>query len=186
MRLFVSVDLPEKLEDALRDLQSDLRETGADLSFVDPEKAHITMKFLGDTDPDRLDEIRQILDDATEGFSSFEATVEGTGVFPSRDFIKVVWAGVSEGSGTLTRIQDEIETGFVSAGFEEEDHDFTPHITLARVQSGKSKSQIQSFVDSTQGRSLGRFTVDSVSLTKSELRPEGPVYETLYEARLES
>ncbi|MDY6775380.1 MAG: RNA 2',3'-cyclic phosphodiesterase [Halobacteria archaeon] len=184
MRLFVSVDLPEKLEDAFRDLQSDLRETGADLSLVDPEQAHITMKFLGDTDPDRLDEIERILDDATEGFSSFEATVEGTGVFPSRDFIKVVWAGVSKGSESLSEIHDGLETRFVESGFEPESHDFTPHITLARVQTGKAKSQINSFLDRTRRRSLGSFEVRSVRLKKSDLGPRGPVYETVYESNL--
>ena len=142
MRLFVSVDLPETLAEPIADLQSEFRGASG-LDFTDPQQAHITMKFLRETDPSRVDTVVDALDRAvaTADVSPFEATFEGLGVFPTLDYINVLWLGVTDGSDAFCRLQAPIEDALVERGFEPEDHDFTPHVTLARMDHAGGKER---------------------------------------------
>jgi len=93
-RLFVSLDLPPEFEPKVRDAQSHLRGTRADLNFTKPEQAHFTLKFLSDTPEHRLDEVKDTVEGAVSAVEPFNVELGGTGVFPSRDYVSVVWVGV--------------------------------------------------------------------------------------------
>ena len=100
MRLFVSVDLPLSLADTVETVQEEFSEAEG-LRLTDPKQAHFTLKFLGDTNPERLDKIKAALRRAVDEASvePFNCTVGGLGVFPSLEYISVVWVGVHEGKG---------------------------------------------------------------------------------------
>ena len=186
MRLFVSVDLPSSLADAVADVQAPFADC-AGLRLTDPTQAHCTLKFLGETDPDRVDEIETALDAAVAdaGVDPFDCTVGGLGVFPSLEYISVVWAGVREGAGDaeLTALADAVEAELTDIGFDPADHEFTPHITLARMDDARDKQRVQQLVAETDP-TVGTFPVESVRLTKSTLTDDGPVYETVSEITL--
>ncbi|HKJ59555.1 MAG TPA: RNA 2',3'-cyclic phosphodiesterase, partial [Halobacteriales archaeon] len=95
MRLFVSVDLPASLSEAVAAAQDPLREA-AGLSFTDPTQAHVTLKFLGETPRSRVSRVESTIEAAVTaaGVAPFEATFGGLGAFPSEDYIRVVWLGV--------------------------------------------------------------------------------------------
>ncbi|WP_225335506.1 RNA 2',3'-cyclic phosphodiesterase [Halomicrobium urmianum] len=177
-RLFVSVDLDGLAEEvaAVQDMLTD----ASGLNFTDPEQAHVTMKFLGDTDPDRADdlatELASAVDDA--GVDPFEARFAGLGVFPSLDYISVVWLGVEDGSEQLTRLHEAIEDRTTAMGFDPEDHDFTPHATLARMEHAGGKELVQEVVEERHPE-VGTLWVDEIRLTESVLRSEGPEYTAL-------
>ena len=179
MRLFVSVDLPDALADGVAAVQADL-EGASGLSFTDPTQAHLTLKFLGETDPGRLDALEDALAAAVEaaGVEPFEATVGGLGAFPSADYIRVVWLGFEAGGEPLTRLHEAIEAETVAIGFEPEDHDFTPHVTVARMQHAGGKERVQRALRE-RSPTVGSWTVEAVRLTESELGPDGPTYSTL-------
>jgi len=177
-RLFVSVDLDGLAEEvaAVQNLFAD-----ADgLNVTDPEQAHITMKFLGDTDPDRVPELVDALETAVvdSGVTPFTAEFGGLGVFPHMGYISVVWLGVRTGSDELTRLHEAIERETVALGFDPEDHDFTPHVTLARMTHAGGKELVQDVVE-TRDPDAGTTTVDEVRLTESELADGGPRYSTI-------
>ncbi|MFB6161071.1 MAG: RNA 2',3'-cyclic phosphodiesterase [Haloferacaceae archaeon] len=178
-RLFLAVDLPAGLADALADLQDEFR-AAEGLRFTDPADAHLTLKFLGDTPSDRVgdatDAVAAALDDA--GVAPFEATVGGLGVFPSLDYISVVWVGVREGTDELARLHEAIEHETVAAGFEPASHDFTPHVTLARMDDARGKDHVQRTVRGADP-TVGSFRVDEVRLKESTLGEAGPEYETV-------
>lgn len=184
MRLFVSVDLPDRLAEPIAELQADFKGASG-LDFTDPDQAHVTMKFLGETDPGRVDDIADALDRAVDAANvdPFEATFEGLGVFPSLDYINVLWLGVTDGAAPFVDLQAPIEEQLVDRGFEPEDHDFTPHVTLARMQHAGGKELVQDQVQHTEP-TVGTMEVDRVSLTESTLTADGPVYETIHEALL--
>ena len=181
MRLFVSVDLPDNLADAVEAAQAPLADC-AGLRLTDPTQAHVTLKFLGDIDSDRVEEIPTALETAVEsaGVDPFDCTVGGLGVFPSLEYISVVWAGVRAGAGDddLTRLAAAVENEMTDIGFEPADHDFTPHVTLARMDDARGKATVQRLVTETDP-TVGTFRVDSVRLTESRLTDDGPVYETV-------
>ena len=184
MRLFVSVALPEALADPIADIQAEFSEASG-LDFTDPSQAHVTMKFLGETSPSRVDEIAAALEAAVDEAAQdpFEVTYEGLGVFPSLEYISVLWLGVSEGRERFERLQAPIERRLVDLGFDEEDHEFTPHVTLARMKHAGGKELVQSLVQELDP-TVGAATVDAVRLTESTLTPEGPVYETRHRVEL--
>ena len=181
MRLFVSIDLPDRLADAVADVQERFAEAEG-LRFVDPAQAHLTLFFLGDTDPDRVSEIESALERAvaTAEVDPFELRVGGFGVFPSPEYISVVWAGVRDGGGVAetTRLHERVEDELTALGFEGDDHEFTPHITIARMDDARGKDLVQRVVRETDP-DLGAFRVEEIRLTESTLTDDGPEYETV-------
>ena len=186
MRLFVSVDLPPELTDPLADLQAEFGDA-AGVRLTDPSQAHVTLKFLGETDPGRVDEIEQAIQRAVDesGVEPFECTIKGLGVFPALDYISVVWAGVRKDGGAeaLTQLQDAVETELTALGFDDESHEFTPHVTLGRMDDARGKSLVQKAVQECDS-TVGSFQVETVRLTESTLTDEGPAYETVSEVDL--
>jgi 2'-5' RNA ligase len=177
-RLFVSVDLDE-LAEGIRSVQEPLADASG-LRLVDPGQAHVTLKFLGDTDPDRVPALVEELHAAVEdaGVDPFEAEIGGLGVFPSMDYISVVWLGVREGSAELAALQEAIEERTVAMGFDPEDHDFTPHATVARMDHAGGKEIVQETVRE-RDPDAGTVAVDEIRLTESVLTSDGPEYSTL-------
>lgn len=179
MRLFVSIDLPDSLTDAIAEVQTEL-EPASGLRMTDPAQAHLTLKFLGETDSDRVDEITGALEAAVEraGIAPFDATVEGLGVFPELSYITVVWLGIGAGGDEITAISDSVETALVDRGFEPAEHAFTPHVTIARMDHAGGKEHVQRVV-TEQDPTVGTMTVDAITLKESTLTDEGPRYETV-------
>lgn len=186
MRLFVSVDLPVSLADIVETVQAEFSEAEG-LRLTDPTQAHVTLKFLGETNPERRTKINAALREAVDeaAVDPFNCTVGGLGVFPSLEYISVVWAGVREGKGAaeLRRLHEAIEAEMTALGFEAERHEFTPHITLARMDDARGKSVVQEVVEESDP-TIGTFQVDSVRLTESTLTDSGPEYETITEVDL--
>lgn len=181
MRLFVSIDLPDRLTDAVADAQGRVADAEG-LRFVDPEDAHLTLFFLGDVDPERVGEVEAALERAVDAadVGPFELRVGGFGVFPALKYISVVWAGVREGAGIAetTRLNGAIEHELAELGFEGDDHEFTPHVTLARLDDARGKEVIQRVVREADP-TLGAFRVEEIRLKESTLTSEGPEYGTL-------
>ncbi|WP_254272475.1 RNA 2',3'-cyclic phosphodiesterase [Haloarcula marina] len=179
-RLFVSVDL-DGLGDEVRAVQ-DRFEGVSGLRFTDPEQTHVTLKFLGDTDPDRVDDVVSALEAAVDesGVAPFEARFGGLGVFPSLDYISVVWVGVREGHGDaeLGALHEAIEARTVELGFDAEDHEFTPHATIGRMDHAGGKERVQKLVEN-EDPDVGALRVEEIRLTESVLGDDGPEYTTL-------
>lgn len=202
MRAFFAVDLPSRLTEPIADTQA-LFEDAAGLRFVDPEQAHVTLKFLGDVgapddaddpdDSDNPDDATPALADViaagtkaieTAGAEPFECAVNGLGVFPSLEYISVVWAGVGSGSTALTTLHEAVETETTQIGVDPDDHAFTPHVTLARMNDARGKERVQKIVRE-RDPTIGRFEADAVRLMSSTLTSEGPVYDTVATFELE-
>ena len=117
-------------------------------------------------------------------FEPFRMALADTGAFPNLRRPKVIWAGVSEGVDELAEIFRELETGFVGLGFKREGRRFSPHITIARVRSGRNREALVEEVLRLREMDYGGFEVRSVKLKRSVLTPRGPVYSTLAESGL--
>jgi len=117
-RLFVSVDLDGPGE-AVAAVQ-ELFEGASGLNFTDPEQAHVTLKFLGDIPDHRVDAVTETLAAAVDAadVDPFIAEFAGLGVFPTLEYISVVWLGVEAGGEQLTRLHEAIEPRTVDLGFE--------------------------------------------------------------------
>lgn len=181
MRLFVSIDLPDRLADAVADAQDRFADADG-LRAVDPANAHLTLFFLGEVAPERVAEVGSALEHAVDDadVEPFELQVGGFGVFPALDYISVVWAGVREGAGVVetTRLNAAIERELEALGFAGDDHAFTPHVTLARMDDARGTDPVRRVVREADP-DLGGFRVEEVRLTESTLTGEGPEYGTV-------
>ncbi|ELZ73817.1 2'-5' RNA ligase [Haloferax prahovense DSM 18310] len=179
MRCFLAVDLPDSLAAGVAAVQDRLSDADG-LRFTDPAGAHVTLKFLGELSSDRVGEVEDAVESAVDaaGVDPFDASVGGLGVFPSLDYIRVVWAGVDDGAAELTRLHEAIERETTAIGFDPEEHDFTPHVTLARMDDARGKGLVRRVVED-ESPTVGTFRVREVRLKKSELGPDGPEYETV-------
>ncbi|WP_394740692.1 RNA 2',3'-cyclic phosphodiesterase [Natronococcus roseus] len=179
MRLFVSVDLPDDLAEPVADLQKEFAEASG-LNFTDAERAHLTLKFLGEVAEDRLPtlsrELRAAVDEAA--VSPFTVRFDGLGVFPDLEYISVVWLGTEAGGAELARLHEAVEERTTAMGFDEESHDFTPHVTLARMEHAGGKELVQELVREREP-TVGEMRVDEIRLTESTLTEDGPEYATV-------
>lgn len=178
MRLFVSVDLDD-LADGVADAQSCLPTAGG-LRPVAPSDAHVTLTFLGETAPNRVETAERAVTTAVSdaGVDPFDLTVGGFGVFPSVDHIGAVWAGVRSGATAPTRLHEAIERETTAHGFDPDPHEFTPHVTLARMDDARGTATTQRVVREADP-TLGTLPVTEIRLVESALARDGPVHETV-------
>lgn len=190
LRTFIAVELDEELLGNLMRVQDRLRGQVAPRSvrWVRPEGIHLTLKFLGDTLPDQVEAVKLALDRAASDVTPFTFTVGGLGCFPNTHRPRVLWIGLHEPAGTLSRLRDAVESHVAPLGFPTENRPFHPHLTLGRVQRRASKSEVREVgevVASSAVGTLDEMRVTRVSYIKSDLRPSGAVYTTLHEAQLQ-
>ncbi|MGZ0747916.1 MULTISPECIES: RNA 2',3'-cyclic phosphodiesterase [unclassified Haloparvum] len=179
MRAFLSVDLPDELATPFSKVQEELQ--GAEgLNFTDPDQAHVTLKFLGKVPDDEVDDVIDAAATAVDAadVEPFETNVGGLGVFPSLDYISVVWVGVDGGAVELSALHEALEDATTDLGYAPEEHEFTPHFTLARMNDARGKEIVQEVVRD-HNPTVGTFTVDEVRLKESHLTEDGPEYETV-------
>jgi 2'-5' RNA ligase len=184
MRLFVSVDLPASLTERVAAVQDELGDASG-LRFTDPGQAHVTLAFLGDVAEADVPAVEAALQRAVgqAGVPPFEATVGGLGAFPSLDDVRVVWVGFEAGSEELTRLHDAVAAALEPLGYEREDREFTPHVTVARTDHAGDTAAVRSAVRERSPR-VGDMTVAEIRLTESALTDDGPVYATVASAPL--
>ena len=181
MRCFIAVNVDNPLIGPFID---ELAEVGAALRLVKPENLHLTLKFLGEIPDDSITAVKKAMDDSFSPFEAFEATLVGTGAFPSANYMRVVWVGMTENSERLIEMQKALDGNLAPLGFAREKKGFHPHLTIARVKSQKGKEKLKRFINKNKERSFGKLKVSSVELKKSVLSPIGPTYSTIGETNL--
>jgi len=177
VRTFVALELSKDIQDQLAFAQETIRGCKARLTFVDPKNIHITAKFLGEVDEKTLQKVMDALRSVT--FSSFPVTA-GTVTVNNPKRPHTVWCAIDD-AGKGERLFNLVEDALVPLGFERETRRFTPHATLARVKS--PHPSLFSTLDSLKDKSYGSCTICGITLKKSTLLPQGPVYEDLLEVK---
>jgi 2'-5' RNA ligase len=181
IRSFVSIDLEdERILSQVESIMSSLSSLGGDLKPVERENIHLTLKFLGSVSASKLEEVKSALAQVT--FPPFSLEVNGAGAFPNLKRMNVIWVGVGEGWSQVELIFEQTERLLHQLGFSRETRPFSPHITVARVKSGRKRDEIAAFLGHLADESFGTFSVESVRLKQSVLSPSGPKYSTLFQA----
>jgi len=180
VRTFIAFDINNPLVlQKFTEVQDALVRTGADLKLVDPQNIHITMRFLGDVSVGRIDSIHECMNKTD--FSAFTCEIHGVGVYPHLGYPRVIWAGISKGSEELKKIADQLENELRQLGFRPDPKGFSPHLTLARVRTGRNKAELAQSVQQMEDYEFGTVKADCLRLKKSVLTPKGPIYSTLRE-----
>jgi 2'-5' RNA ligase len=182
IRSFIAVDLDDTaIKEKIVNAQKDLEQTGADLKLVDAEIMHLTLRFLGEIPESTVQKVKEILDGVR--FQSFEAKFLGLGAFPNLNRINVVWVGLIQGHEEMHGIFQQVEPKLRQIGLAPDNKGFSPHLTIARVRSGRNKATLAEEVTKMKDLTFGSMPVTCVRLKKSTLTPKGPIYTTIHEAK---
>lgn len=188
IRAFIAVELPDDLKVLLKELGNRLKAPKLHCSrWVDPGAIHLTLKFLGNVGPRLLDEVKRDVEMEVKGSWPFTLTVGETGCFPNIKKPRVFWLGLMGEIDKLADLQSRIDQATARLGFARESRPFTAHLTLARLRDDCSMIERSQFADAVKGANLGSdysMRVCSVSLIRSQLRPEGAVYTRLCEFKM--
>lgn len=180
MRCFLAIDLCEDVKFALKRLEEDVKKCEADVKLVGPENVHFTIKFLGEVEENRLDEIKSAVEDVLKHWSAFKITVAGMGFHGSERFVRNVWIGVGEGREGLVRLFEEINDSLEAKNFRSETYPANPHITVCRIRAQKNIKTLLRLVKDRGNERFGEFLVNEVKLKRSELSPKGPKYSDIF------
>src|SRR5436305_9919717 len=133
MRLFFAIDLPREVQAALGSLRPpDNLAWARDYRWVEPSLMHVTLAFLGEQPPDRLDQLKEIGAATAAGCKPGDVSLGGAGSFGPPRAPRVLWVGLLGNLGHLREVQTRLADALRTAGFGIEDRAFSPHITLAR------------------------------------------------------
>jgi 2'-5' RNA ligase len=189
VRLFVAIELPQVWLDALQSLQERMKDAlAADnrigevrVRWVKPEGIHLTLKFIGNIAPERLEPIKTQLAAAVPEPPGIQLRLGRAGSFADRRAPRVLWAGIETPQlPRLLQLAESIETWLAAAGVPRERRPFAPHLTLARLPDDvrdEQKRRIAEVTRGVEGESVAPFTVDHVSLMRSHIGPGGARYE---------
>ncbi len=176
IRAFIAVEIEDSdVLSRIVKVKNEIASSGADVKPVEDENIHLTLRFLGEFPESDLSIVQGVMEDLKR-FRNFKMHIKGVGVFPSILRPRVVWVGVSEGSDQLRAIRRAIDTGLVGGSFHRDQHEFTPHITLARVRGSRNIDRLIDVVNMFRDHDFGWSPVTRVVLKRSTLTPRGPIY----------
>lgn len=180
IRSFFAFDIEDyKIEKRISEIQGMLANTGADLKIVSTNNMHLTIRFLGDIPISMVDVLSEEMKNLQ--FSSFKLEIRGVGAFPKLNYPRVIWAGIRKGSKLLEDIFSQLEYRLTGLGFKKDNKGFSPHLTIARVRTGKNKARLAELIMELEDYEFGIVNIDCLRLKKSDLTPRGPIYTNLSE-----
>ncbi len=182
VRCFVNIELGEEQKEKINGLIEELKEINADIKFVELENLHLTPRFLGNVSEKELKEVEKGLEKAAKETKSFELKLKGTGVFPTREYIKVIWVG-AEKCPELMELKKRVDK-YIRVG-KRDNRKFIPHVTIGRMKNKKGKEKVLEILDKYKETSFGKIKVDEINVKESILKgPKGPKYEILFKFKL--
>ena len=184
LRTFIAFALPEAVVSAMRTLQAELMVRRFPVRWVLPENVHLTLKFLGEVQPQAVERIAAALQKAVAGHAPVTLAVRAIGVFPGISRARVIWAGLDGQVEALNRLQRAVDERLQAIGYAGESRPFRGHLTLGRVRGKINPKQLADALATFETYASAPFTVDTLILFKSDRQPSGAVYAQLDQAPL--
>ena len=180
-RLFIAIELPSSLREALKDHIDRLKESLPDTraSWSREENLHLTLKFLGDTPVSRVEALSRATERAANNISPFEIVIGACGSFPTRGQPRVLWIGIQDPSAQLNDLHRALEAECAQAGFAREPRPFHPHLTIARLRQPHGTRRLAELHKEIGFEPIAVSARD-VCVIRSELRSEGSRYTVIY------
>ena len=189
IRTFIALETPALVRGLLAQTIGQLREAIPNgVRWVDPSGIHLTLKFLGEVDPRRVDDLLQAMAASAKGSPSFEVCLAGLGVFPNQRQPRVLWAGLGGDLGPLEELQQKVDEAVCQLGFRRENRPFHPHLTLGRVRDGvpaQVVDQIGAALAAPTPAPSNPWRAEAVVLIRSFLTARGALYSSLGAVALE-
>ena len=177
MRLFAALDIPEDVRAAIGALVKQLRGQLRHARWVRVEGAHVTLKFIGEVPTEKMEDIKAAL--TTVPFPApINIIYRGLGFFPNERRPRVLWAGI-EASPALGELATAVDAALEPLGIAREQRTFSPHLTLARLDSPKHLNHLLEGIAAAEPLEFGSGVAIEFHLYQSVLKQGGAEYTRL-------
>src|SRR5436853_3266902 len=176
MQLFVALEVPAEVRENLASLLQSFRAVSPQIRWVRPENLHVTLKFIGEVPQTKLAEIRSALA-SVRSAQSVTLDFRGLGFFPNEKRPRVFWTGIAA-SANLKTLAADIDGAMEKCGIAREKRDFSPHLTLARLERPLPEALRKAIAENAR-REFGPLRTGEFHLVQSKLKPSGAEYTTL-------
>ncbi len=183
-RLFICIELSEKVKQSIAAFQAPLQKIPANIAWTPLVNSHLTLKFLGNTEKTKVEQIRSALLRIAAEANESKILFDKTGVFPGFRKPRVLWLGCSQTPKELTGLATKIDEHLSGLGFQPEKRVFQPHLTLGRVRAGDVRQVIEK-MQQAQPPKIS-VPVKLITLMRSRLAPSGAVYTPLTQIAVHS
>lgn len=186
MRLFVALDIDQKIRERIASFMNEVRALAPAVRWVQPESLHVTLKFIGE----RPDAMSKAIENALSGIlaKAFQISFSGAGFFPNEKSARVFWIGI-QADAALAELAAKIERSLVPLAIEAEKRAFSPHLTLARAGNGSGApgrqegdrpnrrfSALQAKLSALPSPDFGTMNAADFFLYRSQLSSRGAQY----------
>lgn len=179
MRCFVAIDIDDALRERITSATQKLRLSSRGIKWVEPRLLHITLKFLGEVEDNRVSAADRALAETAASHDPFTLCFCGCGVFPGMKDPRVLWIGLKP-AAELAAVFSEIEERFGLIGFGREKRRFSPHLTIGRVRENDGDMMDLTEFLRMKDEHFGDVRVHEILLMKSVLKPSGPEYSRIF------
>lgn len=178
IRAFIATNIDSRIIREVAETIVQLRGAIPEVRWVAPDNIHLTIKFLGDIEPSRVDPIANALEQALTLFPRFTINAKGLGVFPDPRRPRVLWVGLE--GGQLAKLAAKVEAVLEPLGFAREERGFQPHLTIGRWRrfDGATKNLLEE-LERWKSHDYGASKVETVTLFQSVLKPDGALHQPL-------
>jgi RNA 2',3'-cyclic 3'-phosphodiesterase len=187
MRLFVALDIPSEIRERITRFVEGLQRNAPDANWVKPASYHVTLKFIGEKSPADAEQLKHILAEIVN--APVNVAFRGFGFFPSANSPRVFWAGMQH-DDALPQLARAVDLACSQLGISREEHEFRPHLTLARGGSGsprpkrgeRANPKLKYLAEKLQNfpvPDFGTMTAQEFFLYESKLSPAGAQYTKL-------
>ena len=189
LRLFIAVDLSPQARAVLPDMQARLQHRRLPVRWVDPNGAHVTLKYLGVVEQGQVDLLAAHLAAIAAQHQPFTLRTGMLGAFPDLQRARVVWLAVDGDRAALGHLRDDVEHTIAPLGFPTEDRPFAPHLTLGRTHkdvTAQDRAVVGRAIREQAAPDAVAWAVDEIVLFRSDSGPAGTRYTPLVQAALKA
>ncbi len=185
-RTFAALELPQDIREALFAMQKKLAAApgGKATRWTAPEQIHLTIKFYGEVEQSRIDNLAKVLSTCCAEITPFELSLAQLGCFPNTRQPRIIWAGLRDSDNQLSLLAEKIERASIALGLAAESRPFQPHLTLGRAKRDARNETLAALGASLQETRITQmgWVANSLTLYRSVLISSGPVYTILSQA----
>lgn len=184
MRTFIAANFDAALRDQLHAAAAPLRDAAPNVAWVASHLLHVTLKFLGEQQPDFVARLTSTLQSLASSQASASVRLEGYGAFPNFRAPRVVWMG-AEQPPLLSSLAKAVDDACAALGIEREKRPFREHVTLGRVKRQLGLEEARRLQETAALRHESfSWHVRSIDIMRSDLGRAGPTYTVLHSLAL--
>jgi len=179
-RTFIAVKIPvnEMTQNFINECKRELK--NEKIKWVDTSNLHITLFFLGDTDEHLINKINRDFIGISGNFKKNIISLQGAGTFKKGRSPKIIWIG-TQIEDELVSLQKEISQVLNNYGYETDQKEYTPHITIGRIKFIDNLSVLDILIERYKNTKFDIIKIDKFIFYESILTSRGPEYKIIKE-----